>query len=271
MSVIFSQPSSDGVETIAGSPGNLVICQKLIPYQAVKLSQVSIYVSGDLATSAIHASIILKADVGGIPGGSNLAISAAHVLPLTAGGNKLTTFSFDSMNQPILLAGQTYWVCCYSTLASNLSANVQSGPDTNVTVSSTGFSSFTSHNENLQGQFIGTEIGVPLAPKIDFLNRMVTPLGNLTVFKWEPVTRDVNGNFSDVTAYKIYRTSSPNLEDPQLIDTITALDSRGFIDSIFSEIIDGFRKYCVTAVSAGGESQKSCATTVVSAQMERLK
>lgn len=113
--------------------------------------------------------------------------------------------------------------------------------------------------------------GLPAAPTIQFLNRNLLPDGRtLTVFKWNPVFRDVNNIEMMPDFYRIYRTSKLNLEDPVLIAEISTLDIRGFVDTVFTEEIDGFFKYCVSAVNIIGEGGKSCATSVGMSQSERI-
>jgi len=114
--------------------------------------------------------------------------------------------------------------------------------------------------------------GIPLAPSIEFLNRKTMTDGgpDLTLLKWKPVVKDTENNYVDVTGYRVYRTSSLNLEDPTLIAEITTLDIRGFIDTMFTERINGFYKYCVSAFNSVGEGGKSCIAGVGLAQSDRI-
>ena len=115
---------------------------------------------------------------------------------------------------------------------------------------------------------------VPQAPKIRFLNRRTLQGGAdtrpITVLRWNPVVRDTLNNPVSVSSYKIYRTASKNQEDPTLIATITTRDRSGQVDTIFTEQIEGFYKYCVSAVNAAGESGKSCIAFVETQQLDRL-
>jgi maleate cis-trans isomerase len=81
---------------------------------------------------------------------------------------------------------------------------------------------------------------------------------------------DVNNNYTVVTGYRIYRTASLNLEDSILVAEITSLDIRGFVDTMFTEEIDGFFKYCVSAFNGSGEGGKSCIAAVAQAQSDRI-
>lgn len=114
-------------------------------------------------------------------------------------------------------------------------------------------------------------IGLPQAPVIEFLNRKsVAGEPTLTLFKWKPVFKDEQNNYITVDGYRIYRTQSLNLEDPVLIAEITSLDIRGFVDTMFTEEIDGFYKYCVSAFNGTGEGGKSCSAAVGLAQSDRI-
>ncbi len=111
---------------------------------------------------------------------------------------------------------------------------------------------------------------IPRSPVIDFLERISTDQGELTLLKWEPVTRDVANNDANIIGYRVYRTSSPNLEDPELVTEVTTVDSKSFVDTMFTETLDGFFQYCVSAFNSAGESRKSCIASVAQAQSERL-
>lgn len=114
-------------------------------------------------------------------------------------------------------------------------------------------------------------IGIPMPPVINFLNRQNLPDGQVrTLFKWFKVFKDESNNDITVSGYRIYRTSKLNLEDPMLIAEITTLDIGGFTDTIFTEVVSGFYKYCVSAFNDSGESGKSCAAGVSMQQSERL-
>jgi hypothetical protein len=115
-------------------------------------------------------------------------------------------------------------------------------------------------------------VGIPRAPVIEFLNRKTSPDQGpqLTLFKWKPVSMDVDNNYTTVQGYRIYRTSSLNLEDPTLIAEVTSLDIRGLVDTMFTEQIDGFFKYCVSAFNSAGEGGKSCTAGVSQAQSDRI-
>jgi hypothetical protein len=113
--------------------------------------------------------------------------------------------------------------------------------------------------------------GLPQAPKIRFLNRRPQTGGPaLTMLRWDEVVRDEQNNQTIATMYRIYRSISKNLEDPTLIAEITTLDLKGAVDTLFTEEIDGYYKYCVSAVNSVGEGGKSCANFAETQQLERL-
>jgi hypothetical protein len=112
---------------------------------------------------------------------------------------------------------------------------------------------------------------LPQAPKIRFLNRVLNDDGTQTTFlKWDTVSLDVANGNADVTSYNVYRSYGLNTENLELVATITSRDFKGFLDTMFVETISGFYRYCVSATNALGEGGKSCATSVSSAQLDRI-
>jgi hypothetical protein len=112
---------------------------------------------------------------------------------------------------------------------------------------------------------------VPQAPKIRFLNRRPQQgAPALTMLRWDPVVRDFENNQTVVTSYRIYRSISKNLEDPTFIAEITSRDLRDVVDTLFVEEINGYYRYCVSAVNAAGEGGKSCINFAETEQLERL-
>ncbi len=102
--------------------------------------------------------------------------------------------------------------------------------------------------------------GIPELPKIQLLHRKK----NTTLFKWQRVHRDQEQKSIEVTSYNIFRSTNRNLETFQLIKTIFLKDTKGFVDSFFTEEIDGYFGYGVTAVSAVGEGPMATASAVQS-------
>lgn len=92
--------------------------------------------------------------------------------------------------------------------------------------------------------------GIPAAPKLDYLLRK----DNNTFLRWQAVFRDQEHERIDVEGYKIYRSTNTNLEEFQLIATITTPDVKGVVDTFFSENIEGFFAYAVSAFNPAGES-----------------
>jgi hypothetical protein len=114
-------------------------------------------------------------------------------------------------------------------------------------------------------------LGLPQAPKIRFLNRRPQQgAPALTMFRWDVVVRDEQNNQTTSTMYRVYRSISKNLEDPTLISEITTTDLKGDVDTLFVEEIDGYYKYCVSAVNSVGEGGKSCVNFAETQQLERL-
>lgn len=115
------------------------------------------------------------------------------------------------------------------------------------------------------------ETTLPRPPKIRFLNRRPQDgRPALTMLRWDPVVRDVSNNPTVSLAYRVYRTASKNLEDPVLIAEISTRDLKDDIDTLFVEEIDGYYRYCVSAVNSAGEGGKSCANFAPTQQLERL-
>jgi hypothetical protein len=90
------------------------------------------------------------------------------------------------------------------------------------------------------------------------------------MFRWDVVVRDEQNNQTTSTMYRVYRSISKNLEDPTLIAEITTTDLKGDVDTLFVEEIDGYYKYCVSAVNSVGEGGKSCVNFAETQQLERL-
>ncbi len=111
---------------------------------------------------------------------------------------------------------------------------------------------------------------IPKPPTISFLNRSITDLGNLTILRWRPPTYDVDNQPVEVTGYKIYRTTSSNLETFTQIAEITTISASGLVDTIFTEISDDHVAYGVTAVNSAGESEMVTAATVAQQQAEQF-
>lgn len=113
--------------------------------------------------------------------------------------------------------------------------------------------------------------GIPQAPNIRFLNRR-PQRGRpaLTMLRWDQVTRGLDNSQVPVTMYRVYRSSSKNLEDTALIAEISTKDLKGDVDTLFTEEIDGYYKYCVSAVNDAGEGGKSCKNFLPTEQLERL-
>lgn len=101
-------------------------------------------------------------------------------------------------------------------------------------------------------------VGIPRKPVVDYLLRKF----DTTVFRWNPVTEDVNGRFIEPTAYNVYRSNNENLETFDLIYTVSTYDIRGVLDTLFSEDIEGFYAYGVTALNGQGESDMATAEAV---------
>lgn len=103
--------------------------------------------------------------------------------------------------------------------------------------------------------------GTPQKPKLTFLLRK----NGVSLFKWEPVTKDVYLNDITPEGYRVYRSSNTNLESYVAIKDITTLDALGAVDTMFAEPIEGFYGYAVTAFVGNRESEKRQAKIVNSA------
>jgi hypothetical protein len=115
---------------------------------------------------------------------------------------------------------------------------------------------------NFRALFVGPPAGAaPRKPNINFYLRK----DRQTVLKWDQVFMDVAFNRIQVDAYNIYRSTNTNLETFELVKTITSLDVLGNVDTMFTEYIEGFFAYRVTAVYSGKESEPALAKQVNSA------
>lgn len=113
--------------------------------------------------------------------------------------------------------------------------------------------------------------GLPQSPRIKFLNRRPqSGAPALTMLRWDPVVRADDNSPVTVDMYRVYRTASKNLEDPVLVAEISTRDIKGDVDTLFVEEIDGYFRYCVSAVNETGEGGKSCANLASTEQLERL-
>ena len=106
---------------------------------------------------------------------------------------------------------------------------------------------------------------LPRAPQVSYLLRK----GDVTLFRWKPVTQDVLGKDAQVTSYNVYRSNNANLETFTRVSVISQTDSHGVIDTIFSEVISGFFSYSVSAVNATGEGAMSAGAEAVSSTVDQ--
>ena len=80
------------------------------------------------------------------------------------------------------------------------------------------------------------------------------------VVKWDQVTEDTDDTATTVLSYKVYRATKSNLNDMQLVASVTTLDINSKIDTIYVDkdvdlIFNNY--YKVTATNADGESDAS--------------
>jgi hypothetical protein len=101
-------------------------------------------------------------------------------------------------------------------------------------------------------------IGTPRTPIISWLLRK----DGQTLLKWQPVVFDVYHNRIEVSGYRIYRSNNENLETFEPIAEVTTLDVVNNVDTMFSEYIQGFYAYGVTAFTETGESEMAIAKQV---------
>lgn len=92
--------------------------------------------------------------------------------------------------------------------------------------------------------------GKPTPPIVDIFLRH----GDVTFVHWKKPVLDVNFNPAGVTSYNIYRSTNDNLETFSLIGSVSSVDFKGEIDTMFTEVFMGFPGYQITAVGPGGES-----------------
>jgi len=99
---------------------------------------------------------------------------------------------------------------------------------------------------------------IPLVPRINFYLRK----NGQTLLRWDKVLRNVDLSWATVTSYRVYRSSNTNLETYELVREISTIDVRGSVDTMFTELIEGFYGYAVTALTVAGESEKVYAKAV---------
>lgn len=92
---------------------------------------------------------------------------------------------------------------------------------------------------------------IPLKPKPDFYLRK----DNQTVLKWKQVFMAEDLSRITISGYRIYRSSNENLETYELVKELTTRDIQGVIDTMFTEFIQGFYAYRVTAFLDDAESE----------------
>ncbi len=90
------------------------------------------------------------------------------------------------------------------------------------------------------------------------------------MLKWLPVFRDAFGKDVQVTGYRIYRSTDPNLETVEHVADITEQDLNGNIETMFTEIFEGFVKYQVAAFNTIGEGERASAVSTPLNQNSRL-
>lgn len=101
-------------------------------------------------------------------------------------------------------------------------------------------------------------LGLPRQPQDPWLLRK----NSRTLFRWTSVAYDVQGNARVPDGYRVYRSDNTNLETFTLVVQITTLDIRGLLDTMFSEDLEGFYAYGVTAYNAQGESSMAVVEAV---------
>lgn len=102
--------------------------------------------------------------------------------------------------------------------------------------------------------------GTPEKPVISFLLRK----DGQTLLKWQTVFMDVYQNRINVSGYRVYRSTNKNLESYELVKEIVSVDVRGEIDTMFSEPIDDFYGYAVSAFVGPYEGEKAYVKAVSS-------
>ena len=98
----------------------------------------------------------------------------------------------------------------------------------------------------------------PMPPALSFY----LSKNGIRLLKWETPVVDQNLNVTTVTSYKIYRSTNANMETFACIATITTKDMKGNVDTMFSETIQGFTGYQITALNSYGESAPTLALAV---------
>jgi hypothetical protein len=99
---------------------------------------------------------------------------------------------------------------------------------------------------------------IPVAPVIQFLIRT----GGKTLFKWGKVSRNVSHSAITPAGYYIYRSRIGRNDGFSRIYGITTKDLSGDPDTLFTEDINGFYAYGVTAYNSDGESSMATMTVV---------
>ncbi len=96
--------------------------------------------------------------------------------------------------------------------------------------------------------------GTPEKPVISFLLRK----DGQSLLKWESVTHDYYHNrIPRVDGYRVYRSTNKNLETYEFVKEIVSVDVRGDVDTMFSENIQTFYGYAVSAFIGPYEGEKA--------------
>jgi hypothetical protein len=93
-------------------------------------------------------------------------------------------------------------------------------------------------------------MNIPKDPTGLFINK-----GNgFTVLNWNPVLKDIDNNYTTITAYNIYEGTGSDITKMVLLATVTALDEAGIVKTVYFDFSNNNYFYAVQAVNSLGTS-----------------
>ncbi len=200
--------------------------------------------------------------------GSALFAVDGHAIASSAGLLKLNDYNYLAMSSDGItrrayinnvevgssLLGTDIGVSVEICYIGNLSIDCSTNPAVGVIIGGLRFSNIT------ESQFPTTDPipPIPRQPVVSFFLRN----NFLTILNWKTVANGENGYPTSLSGYNIYRSTNKNLEEFELVATITDTDLAGGIETFFSEKIEGYYGYGISAFNVTGEGRMAIVSTV---------
>jgi hypothetical protein len=93
-------------------------------------------------------------------------------------------------------------------------------------------------------------MNIPKNPTGLFINKS----DGFTVLSWNPVLKDIDNNYTIITAYNIYKGSADDIAKMTLLTIVTNLDEAGIVKTVYLDFSDNNYFYAVQAVNSSGVS-----------------